>query len=70
VGYRTAQAALDAALPKTFEARIRAHVLLKQHGQEICKRARPMCERCPVSRDCAYFSAHGSRPHRVENTMG
>jgi endonuclease III len=56
VGYRTAQAALDATLPPTFEARIRAHVLLKQHGQEVCKRARPACDRCPVTRDCAYFA--------------
>jgi endonuclease III len=55
-GYRSAQAALDAALPATFEARIRAHALLKQHGQEVCRRARPECDRCPVTKDCAWFA--------------
>ncbi len=54
--YRAAQEALDAALPRTYDARIRAHLLLKQHGQEICKRARPRCEVCPLTQDCAWFS--------------
>ncbi|HEY8041228.1 MAG TPA: hypothetical protein VIF15_15585 [Polyangiaceae bacterium] len=59
VGYRTAQAALDAALPPTFDARIRAYVLFKRHGQEVCKRARPACAQCPVRGDCAYFARAG-----------
>ena len=54
-GYRTARAALDDALPETFEARIRAYTLLKQHGQQVCKRARPACDQCPVTAECAYF---------------
>jgi endonuclease III len=55
-GYRSAQTALDAALPATFDARIRAHALLKQHGEQICKRSRPLCERCPVTSECAWFA--------------
>ncbi len=54
--YRSAERALDDALPKTYDARIRAHLLLKRHGQEICKRARPRCEVCPLTRECGYFS--------------
>ena len=53
--YRSAQAALAAALPETFDARIRAYTLLKEHGQEIFKPARPLCERCPVTASCAYY---------------
>jgi len=53
--YRSAERALDAALPKTFDARIRAHLLLKRHGQDVCKRSRPRCELCPLTRDCDYF---------------
>jgi endonuclease III len=53
-GYRSAQAALDAALPRTAAARIRAYVLLKKHGEETCKRSRPQCERCPVASDCPF----------------
>jgi endonuclease III len=54
-GYRSAQEALASELPEDFEPRMRAHLLLKQHGQTICKRTRPACEQCPVARDCAYF---------------
>ena len=35
---------------------IRAHQLLRQHGQELCKRNRPLCERCPLSDACAFFA--------------
>src|SRR6266566_4357761 len=34
--YRTARGVLDMGLPRTFEARKRAYLLLKKHGQEIC----------------------------------
>jgi endonuclease-3 len=54
-GYRSAQEALAEELSEDFAPRMRAHLLLKEHGQTICKRARPACEQCPVSRDCAYF---------------
>jgi endonuclease III len=53
--YRTAQEALFAGLPETIAARQRAYLLLKRHGQEICKRSKPLCQRCPVTEDCAYF---------------
>ncbi len=55
--YKSAQKSLDSALPRTFDARIRAHLILKRHGQTICKRARPKCELCPVARDCDYLRA-------------
>jgi endonuclease III len=54
-GYRSAQEALAGELAENFEPRMRAHLLLKQHGETICKRAQPACEQCPVARDCAYF---------------
>jgi len=37
-----------------------AYLLLKRHGQEICKRTKPLCEKCPVSSNCVFFS--GQRP--------
>ena len=53
-------------LVEAFEPRIRAHLLLKMHGQTICKRARPLCEQCPVTRDCAYFAKlPGAGPQNV-----
>ncbi len=53
--YKSIQQALAAGLPETFAARQRAYLLLKRHGQEICKRSKPLCERCPLTEDCAYF---------------
>jgi endonuclease-3 len=54
-GYRAAQEPMAAQLPEEFAARQRAYLLLKRHGQEICKRTKPKCEVCPVSGMCAYF---------------
>lgn len=54
-GYRAAQEAMTAELPERFDERQRAYLLLKRHGQEICKRTKPKCEICPVSELCAYF---------------
>ena len=60
--YKASQRALDEALPKTADARIRAHLLLKRHGQTICKRSRPKCELCATEH---FHSANGflAGPH-------
>jgi endonuclease III len=55
--YRSAQEAIHAELPEECGALVRAYLLLKHHGQELCKRSRPLCEQCPVSSDCVYFQA-------------
>jgi endonuclease III len=60
--YRAEQEIFRSELPQDCAALLRAHLLLKQHGQEICKRTRPLCERCRISSDCAYFrAARGER---------
>jgi endonuclease III len=56
--YRAAQEVLQTGLPADCDALLRAYLLLKQHGQEICKRAEPLCEQCPVAIDCRYFKQH------------
>ena len=33
-----------------------AHVLLRHHGQELCKTSQPRCEPCPLTADCAYYA--------------
>jgi endonuclease III len=55
--YKAAREILDSELPETFEARQRAYLLLKKHGQEICKRSKPKCEVCPLTAQCAYLQA-------------
>ena len=53
--YRSAQEAIRAQLPERADSLLRAYLLFKQHGQELCKLSRPRCEQCPVSSDCLYF---------------
>jgi endonuclease III len=52
--YRQAQQMIDSEIPPTFDARIHAYLLLKRHGQELCKRTNPKCEICPVRGICAF----------------
>jgi endonuclease III len=58
--YREAREVLNTGLPESFEARQRAYLLLKKHGQEICKRSRPKCQLCPITAQCAYFQSKGA----------
>lgn len=55
VTYREAQQAIEAEVPEKFDARARAYLLLKRHGQEVCKRTKPKCPHCPVNSSCAFF---------------
>ena len=52
--YREVQRMIDSEIPATFDARARAYLLLKRHGQELCKRTHPKCEGCPVRTACAF----------------
>ena len=56
VTYREAQELIEAEIPKQFHPRQRAYLLLKEHGQALCKRTKPRCGECPVSSHCAYFA--------------
>jgi endonuclease-3 len=35
---------------------IRAHQLLRQHGQELCRRTRPRCEQCRLRNGCRFYA--------------
>jgi endonuclease III len=59
VTYRQAQEAIEKEVPATLDARQRAYLLLKRHGQEFCKRTNPKCGACPVSDTCR-FRAKGT----------
>jgi endonuclease-3 len=57
--YRSVQEAIKDQLQDDYDWLIGAHILLRQHGKELCKTNAPMCEKCPVRKSCAYFKAHG-----------
>jgi len=52
--YRLAQDAIHGQLPRDYDSLIRAHQLLRQHGQELCKRSKPRCTECPLRNECNY----------------
>ena len=53
--YRSATDSVDPQLSADFPWLIRAHQLLRRHGQEICKRTVPLCEACPLTEGCRWF---------------
>ena len=57
--YRSVQEAIKDQLDDDYDWLIEAHLLLRQHGKELCKTNRPMCEKCPVRKVCAYYLANG-----------
>jgi endonuclease-3 len=67
VTYREAQRMIEDGLPATFDSRTRAYLLLKHHGQQVCKSSKPKCDTCPVAEDCAFFGGKlRGRPNSVK----
>jgi endonuclease-3 len=53
--YRLVQKAADSGLDEGYSWLIQAHLLLRRHGQELCRRSEPICDKCPLAADCGYF---------------
>ncbi|MFI5180637.1 MAG: endonuclease III domain-containing protein [Thermoanaerobaculia bacterium] len=56
-GYSAAQKAAAKELGTDFERLRQAHRLLRRHGQVVCRRGPPECDKCPVAPLCEYFRA-------------
>ena len=54
--YRSAQEAIAKQLVSDYDWLIRAHLLLRRHGKELCKTTKPRCDDCPVRNSCAFFN--------------
>jgi endonuclease III len=55
--YAAVQAAASPEIAETRAARTTAHFVLRAHGETLCRRAEPLCERCPIRPDCPTGSA-------------
>ncbi len=58
---------IEAATPELIDDYawlIDAHVLLRHHGQEICKTGQPRCEICPLAANCDYAAARRTTPRQ------
>jgi endonuclease III len=56
VTYKEAQSMIATDVPAKFDARTRAYLLLKCHGQKLCKLKNPKCGECPIAGSCAFFA--------------
>jgi endonuclease III len=57
--YRLVQKTAAEGLDKDYPWLSQAHLLLRRHGQELCKRTDPLCDNCPLAADCEYFQGGG-----------
>jgi len=53
--YRSVQDDVKPELPAGAKRLQEAHLLLRTHGQTLCKDKTPLCHECPVSAECRYF---------------
>jgi endonuclease-3 len=53
--YRSVQQAISGGMKNECSWLIMAHLILRQHGQEVCRRTKPICGKCPLTRVCRYF---------------
>jgi endonuclease III len=58
--YRLVQKAALEGLDKDFSWLVQAHLLLRHHGQELCKRTKPECKKCPIAPDCDFYQRGGA----------
>jgi len=52
--YRSVRESVSGEIVSDCDWLIRAHLLLKRHGQETCRRSAPACEICPIQDGCAF----------------
>jgi endonuclease III len=52
--YRSVQQAVAHELPKDCDWIVKASLLLRRHGKELCKRTRPQCGKCPLAELCRH----------------
>ena len=53
--YQSVVEDLKPLLPRSYPWLIRAHQLLRSHGQRLCKRTAPRCEACPLNSNCRWY---------------
>jgi endonuclease-3 len=53
--YRLVQKAAAEGLDNDYSRMIQAHLLLRRHGQVLCRRSAPVCDKCPLTANCEYY---------------
>jgi endonuclease-3 len=58
--YRLVQKAAEEGVDKEYSSLVQAHLLLRRHGEELCRRSEPLCDKCPLAADCGYYQRGGA----------
>jgi endonuclease III len=58
VTYRLVQKAIEEEVIKEYPWLIKAHQLLRRHGEELCRRSRPHCAECALLKECPWPTAN------------
>lgn len=53
--YKSAQRATELPPGNSYDLLIRAHLVLRRHGQHLCRRNAPRCDQCPLVLECRYY---------------
>jgi endonuclease III len=53
--YRGVQEAVQGEIVSKLPWLVKAHQLLRRHGQELCRRSKPACQQCPLVKICPYY---------------
>jgi endonuclease-3 len=53
--YRLVQKAVEEELATDYSWLIQAHLLLRHHGQGLCRRSEPMCDKCLLAAECDFY---------------
>jgi endonuclease III len=57
--YRLVRNAIEEELDNDYSWLIEAHLLLRHHGQELCRRSKPECKKCPLRSGCEFYERGG-----------
>jgi endonuclease-3 len=52
--YKSVQEAITTEIPRDPAKSAAAHLLLRQHGKEVCRNNGPLCDECSISALCNY----------------
>jgi len=63
--YAAVREAIADQLTDNYDWLINAHFLLRQHGKELCKTSKPLCDKCPLRKSCVYFLNQPSRSSAI-----
>ncbi|MHA1784327.1 MAG: endonuclease III domain-containing protein [Candidatus Helarchaeota archaeon] len=50
--YETIRKKLQSVIPRNLDHYIKSHLYIIELGRQYCKAGRPLCEKCPISKEC------------------